>query len=102
MNVVCSSYIYLNNSDASNSDLTQILEEQESENEIDLIVNVEDFNIRLSHFLLKYKEKFKLDFPKENHKLFLKAMNNNLKLLKKINFDNNNELKSEQVIYSNE
>ena len=53
MNVVCSSYIYLNNSDASNSDLTQILEEQESENEIDLIVNVEDFNIRLSHFLLE-------------------------------------------------
>ena len=29
-------------------------------------------------------------------------MNNNFKLLKQINFDNDNELKSEQVIYSYE
>ena len=41
--------------------------------------------------------KFKLDFPKEDHKLFVKAMNNNFKLLKRINFHNKNELKSEQV-----
>ena len=32
----------------------------------------------------------------------MKAMNKNFKLLKQINFDNDNELKSEQVIYSYE
>ena len=41
---------FLNNSDASNSGFTQILKEQESESDIDTIVNVDDFNIRLSHF----------------------------------------------------
>ena len=46
--------------------------------------------------------KFELDFPVDNHKLFLKAMNDNYKLLKKIRFENKNKLKPEQLSYSNE
>ena len=51
---------------------------------------------------MNYNNKFKLDFPEKDHKLFLKTMNDDYKLLKKIKFDNKNELKSKQVIYSNE
>ena len=46
------------------------------------MVNVIDFNKRLSKFLLKYNKKFKLDFPENDHKLFLKVMNNNYNYLK--------------------
>ena len=65
INVDCTSHNLLKNSDASNSGFTQILKEEESEpeNEIYTMVNVVDFNKRLSKFLLKYNKKFKLDFP---------------------------------------
>ena len=54
INVDCTSPNLLKNSDASNSGFTQILTEEDSEpeNEINAIVNVFDFNKRLSLFLL--------------------------------------------------
>ena len=54
INVDCTSYNLLNNSDPNNSGFTQILREEEFEpkNGINTIVNVVDFNKRLSHFLL--------------------------------------------------
>ena len=53
INVDCTSPNLLKNSDASNSGFTQILTEEDSEpeNEINAIVNVFDFNKRLSLFL---------------------------------------------------
>ena len=47
-------------------------------------------------------KKFELDFPVDDYELFLKAMNNNYKLLKKFRFENKDKLKPEQVSYSNE
>ena len=57
INVDYTSHIVFNNNDGSNSGFTQILKENgsEPENDIDIIVNVVNFNNRLSHFLLKYK-----------------------------------------------
>ena len=45
-----------NKSDGSNSGWTQILIEQEFENEIESIVNVDDFNISLSRFYRSIKK----------------------------------------------
>ena len=58
INVDCTSYNLLNNSDANKSGFTQILEEEEfePENGINTIFNVVDFNKRLSYFLLKYNK----------------------------------------------
>ena len=90
INVDCTSPNLLKDSDASNSGFTQILKEEdpEPENEIDAIVNVIGFNKRLSQFLSKFNKKFKLDYPEKEHKIFLKAMINNYKLLRKIKFNN--------------
>ena len=94
----------LKDSDGSNSGLTQILKEEypETENEIDAIVNVVEFNKRLNLFLSKSNKCFKLNYPEKEHNIFLNAMIENYKLLRKIKFNNKNELKSQKVIYSNE
>ena len=95
-NIDCTPPNLLKYSNASNLGFTQILKEEdhEPENEIDAIVNVVEFNKRLSQFLLKFNKYFKLDYPEKDHKIFLKAMINNYKSLRKINFNNKNELKS--------
>ena len=41
---------FINKRDDGNSGLTQILTEQEFENQIESIVNVNDFNSKLSYF----------------------------------------------------
>ena len=102
--VNCTPPNLLKDSDGSNSDLTQILKEEypEAENEIDAIVNVVEFNKRLNPFLSKSNKYFKLDYSEKEHKIFLNAMMENYKLLRKIKFNNKNELKSQELIYSNE
>ena len=60
------------------------------------------FNKRLSPFLSKFNKNFKLYYPEKEHTVFLKAMIKDYKLLRKIKFNKKNELKSTQVIYSNE
>ena len=86
--VNCTPPNLLKDSDGSNSGLTQILKEEypEAENEIDAIVNVVEFNKRLSPFLSKSNKYFKLDYPEKEHKIFLNAMIENYKLLRKIKF----------------
>ena len=54
------------------------------ENGIAAIVNVVEFYKRLSLFLSKYNQHFKIDYPEKGHKLFLKSMNDNYKLLKQL------------------
>ena len=102
--VNCTPPNLLKDSDGSNYGFTQLLKEEdpEPENEIDEIVNVVEFNKRLSPFLSKFNKYFKLDYPEEEHKLFLNAIIENYKLLRKIKLNNKNELKSEKIIYSNE
>ena len=65
----------LKDCDESNSGLTQILKEYpEAENEIDSIVNVVEFKKSLSPFFLKSSNYFEIDYPEDEHKIYLKEM----------------------------
>ena len=93
----------LKDSDESNSGLTQILKEYPvAENEIDSIVNVVEFNKSLSPFFLKSNKYFKIDYPKDEHKIYLKEMIKKYKFLKQIKSNKKNVYKCNKIMYSNE